>query len=319
MPWGLILFRRNIESAEQVRALIAAFRDSVGAVAPVLVDQEGGRVQRLGPPDWPSYPAGAVYGRIYDDDPQLGLQVARAGARLMAADLWALGIDVDCLPLADVRVPGADKVIGDRAYGETPEKVAAIASAIAGALAEGGLLPVLKHLPGHGRATVDSHAGLPVVDASRHLLETTDFEAFRPLADLCCGMTAHVVFSAIDPVAPATTSGTMVQQVIRGSIGFRGLLMTDDISMGALSGSMGERVHAALAAGCDIILHCNGMLEEMQAVAAEVPELVGDAKTRAAAALARRRTPIECDLVELRRTFEPVLSEYRTTVAPVVP
>jgi beta-N-acetylhexosaminidase len=314
MPWGLILFRRNIETAEQVRALIAAFRDSVGTVAPVLVDQEGGRVQRLAPPDWPRYPAGAVYGRIYDGDSQLGLQIAQAGARLIAADLWALGIDVDCLPLADLCVAGADRVIGDRAYGETPEKIAAIARAVAAGLADGGVLPVLKHLPGHGRATLDSHKRLPVVDASHQLLEATDFQAFRPLADLCCGMTAHVVFSAIDPVAPATTSGTMVQQVIRGSIGFRGLLMTDDISMGALSGSMTERVRAALAAGCDIILHCNGRLDEMQAIAAEVPELAGDAQTRAAAALASRRTPIECDLVALRRTFEAGLAAYGTTV-----
>jgi beta-N-acetylhexosaminidase len=315
MPWGLILFRRNIDSAEQVRALIASFRDSLGGVAPVLVDQEGGRVQRLGPPDWPTYPAGAVYGRMYDRNSQLALHVAEAGARLMAADLRPLGIDVDCLPLADIRVAGADEVIGDRAYGETPDKVAAIAGAVAAGLQEGGVLPVLKHLPGHGRATVDSHKRLPVVDASPDLLEGTDFQAFRPLADLCCGMTAHVVYSAIDPAAPATTSGTMVQQVIRGSIGFKGLLMTDDISMGALSGSMAERVRAALGAGCDIILHCNGRLDEMQAVAAEVPKLAGEAQTRAKVALASRREPVECDLVELRRTFEAELADDPTAAA----
>jgi beta-N-acetylhexosaminidase len=318
LPWGLILFRRNIETPEQVKSLIADFRDTVGDAAPVLVDQEGGRVQRLGPPHWPSYPAGAVYGRIYDRERQLALRVAQAGARLMAADLSPLGIDVDCLPLADICIAGADKVIGDRAYGQTPSQVAAIAGALAAGLLEGGVLPVLKHLPGHGRAAVDSHAQLPSVDADRGLLEQTDFEAFRPLAGLCCGMTAHVVFSAIDPIAPATTSVTIVQQVIRGSIGFKGLLMTDDISMGALSGSMSERACAALAAGCDILLHCNGQLEEMQAVAAEAPTLAGDSQRRAMAALASRRRPIECDLPELRWMFEAAVADHVKTASRMV-
>ena len=315
LPWGLVLFRRNIEAPEQVKNLVADFRGIVGDAAAVLVDQEGGRVQRLGPPHWPSYPAGAVYGRIYDREPQFALRVAQAGARLMAADLGLLGIDVDCLPLADIRTAGADNVIGDRAYGEAPGKVAAIAGAVAAGLLEGGVLPVLKHLPGHGRATVDSHAELPVVDADRDLLEATDFEAFRPLAGLCCGMTAHVVFSAIDPIAPATTSFTIVQKVIRGSIGFKGLLMTDDISMGALSGSISERARAAFGAGCDILLHCNGRLEEMQTVATEAPVLAGDAQRRAMAALASRRTPIECDLLELRRMFEAAIVDHIGAVA----
>ena len=236
----------------------------------------------------------------------------------MAADLGLLGIDVDCLPLADVRTAGADDVIGDRAYGETPAKVAAIAGALAAGLLEGGVLPVLKHLPGHGRATVDSHAELPVVDADRDLLEATDFEAFRPLSGLCCGMTAHVVFSAVDPLAPATTSFTIVQKVIRGSIGFKGLLMTDDISMGALSGSIPERARAALAAGCDILLHCNGRLDEMQAVAAEAPVLAGDAQRRALAALNSRRTPIECDLLGLRRMFEAAVVDHIGAAAGMV-
>src|SRR5262245_49966494 len=232
-PWGLILFARNIEAPPQVAALTASFRESVGANAPVLVDQEGGRVQRLGPPHWPRYPAGAVYGRLYDHDRAAALRAAHIGARLIAADLRPLGIDVDCLPVADLPVAGPDKVIGDRAYGETPDKVAAIAGAIADGLLEGGVLPVLKHLPGHGRATADSHDRLPVVEADRALLEATDFKAFRPLAGLPLGMTAHVVFTTFDPVTPATTSVTMVRQVIRGWIGFTGLLMSDDISMGA--------------------------------------------------------------------------------------
>src|SRR5436305_336104 len=260
-PWGLILFKRNIETPEQVRGLVADFRAAVGrADAPVLVDQEGGRVQRLGPPHWPSYPAGAQYGRIWERDQASALEAARMGARLIAHDLITLGIDVDCLPLADVPAADADPVIGDRAYGESAEKVAAIAGAIADGLMEGGVLPVLKHLPGHGRATADSHDRLPTVTADRASLEAVDFAAFRPLAGLAMGMTAHVVFSAYDPVAPATTSVTMVQDVIRDSIGFEGLLMSDDISMEALSGSIEERAVQALRAGCDIILHCNGRI-----------------------------------------------------------
>src|ERR1700686_4873575 len=267
-PWGLIIFKRNVETPDQLRALVAGFREAVGrADAPVLVDQEGGRVQRLGPPHWPSYPAGAQYGRIWERDPASALEAARMGARLIANDLLALGIDVDCLPLADVPTPDADPVIGDRAYGESAGKVAAIAGAIAEGLMEGGVLPVLKHLPGHGRATADSHHKLPVVDTDRATLEATDFAAFRPLASLPLGMTAHVVFSAIDPDAPATTSVTMVPEVIRGFIGFRGLLMSDDVSMKALSGTIAERSRAAFAAGCDVVLHCNGDLREMTAVA----------------------------------------------------
>src|SRR5581483_9469462 len=245
LPWGLIVFKRNVDTPAQLRRLVEEFRSAVGRQAPVLVDQEGGRVQRLGPPHWPAYPAGAVYRTLYGQDAATGLAAARLGARLIAHDLKEVGIDVDCLPLADVPMTGADPVIGDRAYGDTPEQVAALAGAVAAGLLEGGVLPVLKHLPGHGRATADSHHRLPVVDADRATLEATDFAAFRPLADLPLGMTAHVVFSAYDPLAPATTSVTMVAQVIRDSIGFGGLLMSDDVSMGALSGSLAERTRAA--------------------------------------------------------------------------
>src|SRR6185312_15246161 len=274
-PWGLIIFKRNIETPEQVSAIVRSFRNLAGREAPVLVDQEGGRVQRLGPPHWPAYPPGVRYSELYDRDPASGLAAARLGARLIASDLRALGIDTDCLPLADVPVEGSDSVIGDRAYGTEPAKVAAIAAAVAEGLMAGGVLPVLKHIPGHGRATADSHQRLPVVDADRATLEATDFAAFRPLKNLPLGMTAHVVFSAIDPVLPATTSATMIREVIRGFIGFDGLLMTDDISMGALSGSLAERTRAALAAGCDVVLHCNGRMDEMRAVAGEAPELAG--------------------------------------------
>jgi beta-N-acetylhexosaminidase len=302
-PWGLIVFKRNIETPASLKALIDDFRSAVGWPAPVLVDQEGGRVQRLGPPHWPSYPPGAAYGLLYDRDRKLGLAAATLGANLMAADLRAVGIDVDCAPIADVPVAGADPIIGDRAYGTEPAKVAAIADAIAVGLLQGGVLPVLKHLPGHGRATADSHEKLPVVAADRATLETTDFAAFRPLKGLPIGMTAHVVFSAIDPVAPATASVTIVREVIRDSIGFSGLLMSDDISMGALSGSIGERTKAAITAGCDVALHCNGKMDEMLAVAAAVPRLTGTVARRAEAALTLRRPPAPIDIAARRAEF----------------
>ena len=302
-PWGLIIFKRNVNTPQQVTELTKSFRDAVGWAAPVLVDQEGGRVQRLGPPHWPIFPPGARYGAIYDRDVASGLAAARLGGHLIAAELSVLGIDVDCLPLADVLAPGGDPVIGDRAYGTEPGKVAAIAGAIAQGLLAGGVLPVLKHLPGHGRATADSHHKLPVVDTDRATLESTDFAAFRPLSRLPLGMTAHVVFSAIDPDAPATTSVTMVREVIRGFIGFRGLLMSDDVSMKALSGTIAERSRAAFAAGCDVVLHCNGDLNEMSAVASQAPELKGEAAKRAEAALAQRKAPEEFDVDAARKIF----------------
>jgi len=306
-PWGLIIFKRNVSTPQQVAELTSAFRDAVGWEAPVLVDQEGGRVQRLGPPHWPAYPAGAVYGALFDREPPLGLAAARLAGHLIAADLRVLGIDVDCLPLADVLTAGADPVIGDRAYGSEPGKVAAIANAIAQGLLAGGVLPVVKHLPGHGRATADSHHNLPVVDTDRATLEATDFAAFRPLAALPLGMTAHVVFSAIDPVAPATTSVTMVREVIRGFIGFRGLLMSDDVSMKALSGTIAERSGAAFAAGCDVVLHCNGILSEMAAVAGQAPVLAGEAARRADAALAQRKAPEQFDVEAARKLFSQMV------------
>jgi beta-N-acetylhexosaminidase len=302
-PWGFILFRRNATSPEQLRRLVGEMREVLGRQAPILIDQEGGRVQRLGPPHWPVYPPGAAYGTAYDRDRGQGLAAARLGARLIAADLSALGIDVDCLPIADVPVQGADQIVGDRAYGNEPGKVAAIAKAVAQGLGDGGVLPVVKHIPGHGRAAVDSHKKLPAVDADRALLEATDFAAFAPLADLPMAMTAHVVFRAIDPVAPATVSATIVREVIRGSIGFDGLLMSDDISMQALSGTVGERARAAIAAGCDIVLHCNGEMREMTAVAANVPRLEGQAARRAERALAAKKPPVPLDVTAGRDEF----------------
>jgi beta-N-acetylhexosaminidase len=315
-PWGFILFKRNIETPEQVAILVKELRESIDAPeAPVLIDQEGGRVQRLGPPHWPVYPPGAFFGALYDLNPALGLSAARLGARLIAADLEDLGICVDCLPLADVPVAGADAVIGNRAYGTEPEKVAAIARAVTDGLEQGGILPVLKHIPGHGRATADSHFGLPKVDTSKKELERTDFAAFQPLADLPMAMTAHVVFSALDPAHPATTSATIIEQVIRGVIGFQGLLMSDDVSMNALSGSIAERTRAVFSAGCDVVLHCNGKLDEMRDVATETPELSGKALDRARRALASRRAAQPFDRQAARAELDAMMSRAGTTGA----
>lgn len=312
-PWGFILFKRNIDTPAQVAALVEEMRNLVGeADAPVLIDQEGGRVQRLGPPCWPVYPPGAVFGALYDIDPQLGLTAARLSSRLIAADLVDLGISADCLPLADVPIAGADAVIGNRAYGTEPGKVAAIARAVTDGLEQGGVLPVLKHIPGHGRATADSHFRLPTVDTARSELERTDFAAFRPLADLPMAMTAHVVFSALDPAQPATTSATIIREVIRGVIGFQGLLMSDDVSMNALAGSIAERTRAIVDAGCDMVLHCNGKLDEMREVARETPELAGQALDRAKAALASRKPPQAFDRAAGRAELDALMNRVGT-------
>lgn len=312
-PWGFILFKRNIETPAQVSALVRELKAVLGnADAPVLIDQEGGRVQRLGPPHWPGYPPGASFAALYDIDPKLGLAAARLSSRLIAADLADLGISVDCLPLADVPVAGADAVIGNRAYGTEPGKVAAIARAVTDGLEQGGVLPVLKHIPGHGRATADSHFRLPTVDTAKNELERTDFAAFQPLADLPMAMTAHVVFSALDPAHPATTSATIIEQVIRGRIGFQGLLMSDDVSMNALAGSIAERTRASIGAGCDMILHCNGNLDEMRDVARETPELTGKALERANRALAGRKPPKPLDRQAARAELDGLLDRVGT-------
>jgi beta-N-acetylhexosaminidase len=315
-PWGFILFKRNVETPTQVAELVGQLRDAAGRPdAPVLIDQEGGRVQRLGPPHWPVYPPGAAFGRLFDIDPAWGLAAARLSARLIADDLLSLGVTVDCLPLADLPVAGADAVIGDRAYGNEPGKVAAIARAVTDGLEQGGILPVLKHIPGHGRATADTHFKLPTVDTPESELERTDFAAFKPLADLPMAMTAHVVFSACDAAHPATTSATMIARVIRGSIGFQGLLMSDDVSMNALAGSIAERTRAILAAGCDMVLHCNGKLDEMRQVAGEVSELSGKALQRADQALAQRKAASAFDRGAARAELDALLERLGTAGA----
>ena len=306
-PWGFIVFARNIEAPDQVRRLVGELREAAGHAAPVLIDQEGGRVARLRPPQWRAYPPGRRYGDLYARSPKAGLEAARLGARLIAAELTALGINVDCLPVLDLPVPGAHDVIGDRAYGETPAPVIALGRAAAEGLLAGGVLPIVKHIPGHGRAGVDSHLDLPVVDADAATLAATDFAPFKALADMPLAMTAHVVYAALDPEAPATTSKKVIAGTIRGEIGFDGCLMSDDLSMEALAGSLRERCAASLAAGCDLVLHCNGKMDEMTEVAAGVPVLASDALARSDSALARLRRPEAFDEAGALARFRALL------------
>ncbi len=287
-PCGLILFRRNCRNPEQVRALVDSFRNAVGTDdALILVDQEGGRVQRLAPPEWRLYPPARAFGTLYRRTPQTGLNAARACAELMGRDLAALGIDVDCAPVLDVPAPGAHDIIGDRAYGDTPVQVSAVGRAAAEGLLSAGVLPVIKHLPGHGRARVDSHKALPRIDANLDTLRLTDFAPFAALRDMPLGMTGHVVLSAVDPYRAVSVSAEAIRQIIRVEIGFDGLLMSDDIGMRALTGRAGRKAEAVLKAGCDVVLHCSGNRREMEAVAAVAPELTGKALARFRDARAR--------------------------------
>jgi beta-N-acetylhexosaminidase len=290
-PCGLILFKRNCETADQIRRLTAEFRDAVGEASLILIDQEGGRVQRLIPPNWSRYPAGRHFGSLHGVDAERGLEAAHFGARLIARDLASLGINVNCAPVLDLPVVGAHDIIGDRAYGTTAEAVAALGRAVAEGYLAGGVLPVIKHIPGHGRARVDSHASLPVIDASHEDLSATDFLPFRALADMPLGMTAHILIPAIDPDRPSSASPKIIGDVIRGEIGFDGFLMCDDLGMGALAGDMRERTRAVLAAGCDVALHCSGIFAEMETVASVAPKLAGDALRRFEAARARIGDP----------------------------
>lgn len=308
-PCGLILFKRNCGTPQQIRALIDSYRDAVGeGDTLVLIDQEGGRVQRLQPPNWRQYPTGRAFGELYARDPMAGVEAARLGARLIARDLRTLGITVNCAPVADLPTPASHDVIGDRAYGTSADDVTALARAVAQGYLDGGVLPVLKHLPGHGRATVDSHASLPVIECSREDLGKSDFLPFKALSSLPLGMTAHILIPAIDPDAPASTSPVIISNVIRGEIGFDGLLMCDDLGMGALSGDMRERTRAILTAGCDVALHCSGNFEEMERVAAEAPLLSGDALRRYMAALERLQTPQAFDEERAERLLAATLA-----------
>lgn len=300
-PFGFVLFRRNCAEPDQVRALVSEMRASVGRDnAPVLIDQEGGRVARLRPPHWRAYPAAAEIGALPDP---LAEGAARLGARLIAEDLWEAGITVDAAPVLDLPAADADPVIGDRAYGTEPARVVRLGRAVCEGLLAGGVLPIVKHIPGHGRARVDSHRALPRIEASRAELANWDFAPFRALASMPWAMTAHIVFAAIDDTAPATFSRRVIDEVIRREIGFDGVLVSDDISMGALTGSLAERTHRALEAGCDLALHCSGVLDEMIEIAAVAPPVsaVAQARIERAEGLRRRsRREFETDTAAAR-------------------
>jgi beta-N-acetylhexosaminidase len=280
-PLGFILFARNVETPDQVRALVRDLRQSVGRRdAPVLIDQEGGRVQRLRPPHWrAALPAGA-FGDLAARNIQVGIEATRLNARIIGGELADLGIDTVCAPVLDLRFPGAHEVIGDRAYSGDPEVVATLARAACEGFMAAGIMPIVKHIPGHGRAMVDSHLSLPVVAASRAELEASDFRPFKALADMPWAMTAHIIFRAIDPDNPTTTSKRVVEQIVRDYIGFEGVLIGDDLSMAALQGSISERARATLDAGCDLALHCNGKMEEMVTLPPAVPEIPAATKSR---------------------------------------
>lgn len=303
-PWGFILFARNCKDANQICDLNAAMRDAIGEPdAPVFIDQEGGRVQRLRPPLAPNYPPASELGALYHRDREAGLQAARLMSRLHAIDLAKYGFSADCLPVLDVPVEGASSVIGNRAYGFEPFTVTEMGRAAAEGLMEGGILPVIKHIPGHGRGFADSHHNLPVVDASLAELEAHDFVPFKALADMPLAMTGHLVFTAIDPDNPATTSKIVIDRIIRDYIGFDGLLMSDDVSMNALSGDIATRTRAIFAGGCDMVLHCHGIMSEMQDVVENTPLLTGKALERAQAAMARLVRVDHTDEISLRDTF----------------
>jgi beta-N-acetylhexosaminidase len=310
-PWGIILFTRNISDAVQVRTLVDEVRALLGRNdMPVLVDQEGGRVQRIKPPLAELHPPPAAYAKLFAEDREAGLAAVRLGARLIAHELKSLHINVDCLPLLDLAIEGAHQIIGDRAYGAGPQDVGALARAVCEGLLDGGVLPVVKHVPGHGRALSDSHLELPKVDAQIADLQRTDFAPFRMLNDMPLAMTAHVLYTALDPDRPATLSRAVVQEVIRGFIGFDGALMTDDLSMKALAGSISHRAEDSFAAGCDLALHCNGDLAEMREVAIIAPRLEGDAERRCHAALGRLRAPKAFDVESARATVRSLLPAH---------
>jgi beta-N-acetylhexosaminidase len=287
-PLGFILFAKNCETPEQVTRLVAALRDTVGrADAPVLIDQEGGSVCRLRPPEWDEVPPAAIFGSIYAQDPKRAGEAGRLFGSLIAAQLAPLGITVNCAPVLDVSFPETTSAIGDRAFAADPSVIAELAGMFCDGMLAGGVLPVIKHMPGHGRATVDSHLDVPRVTASAKELRAVDFVPFQALASQPLGMTAHVVFEALDADNVATVSKTMIGGIIRGEIGFDGFLMTDDIGMGALKGRIAARCEAALSAGCDAILHCSGDLDEMRQVSDAVPSLTEAAQTRWQNAAAR--------------------------------
>jgi len=317
-PAGLILFSRNCASPDEIRRLVA---DAVAAIGAddvlVLIDQEGGRVQRLRPPLGRNLPSARAFGELYETGADPAVAAGRLIFRLLAEDLRGLGINCDCAPVLDIPVPGADGIIGDRAYSVTPGAVIALGRAVCQGLMAGGVVPVIKHIPGHGRAGCDSHLALPVVDACLADLRSSDFAPFQALADMPAAMTAHVVYSAIDAQAPATTSQATIGGIIRDEIGFSGLLMSDDLSMKALSGPIEKRAAEAIAAGCDVVLHCNGDIDEMRAAAAGSPALQGEALARFNAAFSVTRAQVDFDAEEAVRVLERILAGGQAEIPEV--
>lgn len=311
-PLGFILFARNCDTPEQIAKLTADLRASVGRDdAPVLIDQEGGRVQRLKPPRWRQAPPARRFGDLFRRDPELGREAVEFNMRLIAADLIPLGLDVDCVPCLDVPVPGAHDVIGDRAFALQPEIVADLGRIAANTMLDMGIMPVIKHVPGHGRAGVDSHHALPRVDTSVIELQHSDFLPFASLSDMPWGMTAHVLYTAIDAQHPATTSKVVIERIIRGVIGFQGLLLSDDLSMQALGGTLGDRARASLAAGCDVALHCNGKMDEMAQVADATGPLTPAALERVVrgrSRLNKRKPPSAGEIAAWQKRLDTLLS-----------
>tara|TARA_B100000676_G_C18043523_1_gene826500 strand:- start:362 stop:1372 length:1011 start_codon:yes stop_codon:yes gene_type:complete len=280
-PFGFILFADNINTPDQIRALTESLRETVGRDdAPILIDQEGGRVARLTPPQWRSAPPAKVFGDLALGDMEAARRAAEINARLIASELYDLGINVDCAPVLDLSIPGAHDVIGDRSFGSDPDLVIVIARAFADGLMAGGVLPMIKHVPGHGRAMADSHKELPTINLPRAELETTDFAPFKGLSDMPLAMTAHILFPQIDPERPATVSPLIIEEIVRGYIGFEGLVVSDDVTMAALSGTDRERAEQTRKAGCDIVLHCYADLPQMQEIASGSGELSEESASR---------------------------------------
>lgn len=307
-PWGFILFARNVGGVRQLSRLTLELRDCVGRDVPILIDQEGGRVARLKPPTWRKAPPAQVFGQLFLRDEEAAIEATRLNHRLLAHELRTVGIDVDCAPVADLRIEGADAIIGDRAFGTRPEPIVHLGRAAMEGLMAGGVAPIVKHIPGHGRAKADSHLELPVVPEEHGLLSETDFAPFKGLADAPMAMTAHIVYADIDSDRPATQSAEVIGRVIRGEIGFEGLLMTDDLSMKALSGTFRERGERSLAAGCDMLLHCNGEMAEMVAVAEGTARLDGKRLERAEKAEAARERIEEFDPAEAESRLNDLLA-----------
>ena len=309
-PFGFILFARHCDTPESVKRQISELKSLLGRDRlPVLIDQEGGRVARLKPPHWPKYPPAKVFADMAKHDRDKAHKAVYLNARLIANDLYTLGITVDCAPLADLPVEGAHDIIGDRAFGTEASQVVYLARAMAMGLMEGGIVPILKHIPGHGRAFSDSHHELPVVEESLEVLRATDFVPFKALSNLPMAMTAHVKYTAIDDKHMATQSKAAID-LIRGELGFKGLLMSDDISMKAMEGNLGERARTSLAAGCDVVLHCNATLQEKQEAMKGVTALEGESLLRAERSMASVKVPKTFDHDQARHALENLLAEY---------